>query len=118
MKHLHMLMAFVSMALFIAQSGLILAHKPIPKPLKIASHTIYLLLIIPALVMAWQLHQAGARLDWAYAKIVLFLVAISTSVKITRANQLSHARIGMVVGAIAYIGIVWLAFAKPVLGAV
>jgi len=53
---------------------------------------------------------------WILAKIVLFLVAISASVKAFRDTAtVSQFKMGVLVASVAYAAILWLAIAKPVL---
>ena len=56
---------------------------------------------------------------WFYAKIVLFLVLLSSQIKAYKKDEsilLTQRRAGIVVGAIALIGLMALVMIKPVFG--
>ena len=59
MKHLHMLLVFILIGLFIYQSVLVLsANRRAPRPVKIANHILYALVIVTG---AWMLMQLMNR---------------------------------------------------------
>ena len=115
MKHLHMLLAALTIVLFLYQSYVVLsANRQAPRAVKIASHVIYALLIISGATMLMQLMGANAPVQWVFAKIVLLIAAISSSVKAFNASATPVQRkTGILIATVAYIGIVILAFAKP-----
>jgi len=115
MKHLHMLMATLTVVLFLYQSYLVLsADRRAPRVVKIATHIIYAVLILSGAIMLMQLMSANAPVQWVLAKIILLVAAISSSVKAFNANATPVQRkTGILIAAVAYIGIVILAFTKP-----
>ncbi len=120
MKHLHMLLALVALLMFIYQAAPIFRGQArrLPKAAMGASHVVYLLLVATGIYMTYLLNAAGAGLQhWAVAKLVLLVVAASATIKANRqaADNISQAKAGVLIGAVAYAGIVFLAFAKPVL---
>lgn len=117
MKHAHMMMAMLLIALFLFQALSIFTAKhaqSLPKPLKIGSHVMYALVILTGLMTMLPLLQAHAVPHWLYAKLILLVVAISATLKALRATtSLTQAKVGMFVAFIAYLGILTLAFVKP-----
>lgn len=122
MKHGHIMMAMLLVALFLFQATAVFIAKrstsepPVtqPKPLKIVSHVLYALVIVTGLMTAMPLIQAHAVPHWLYAKLVLLAVAISATVKALRPTTApNQAKIGMLIALIAYLGILLLAFIKP-----
>lgn len=117
MKHGHMMMAMLLIALFLFQAVMVFTAKtktPPPKPLKIGSHIMYALVILTGGMTATPLFQAHAVPHWLYAKLVLLVVAMSATIKALRpTTPLNQAKAGMIVAMIAYLGILFLAFAKP-----
>ena len=115
MKHLHMLMALLTVVLFLYQSYLVLsANRQAPRAIKIATHIIYALLIVSGATMLMQLMGANAPVQWAFAKIILLIAAISSSVKAFKPDATpTQRKTGILIAAVGYIGIVILAFAKP-----
>ena len=117
MKHVHMLFAVLTIALFLYQFGLVMTGKSGQWPnkgLKIGSHVIYTLLLITGVVTLMPLIQLIGIPHWVLAKVILFVVAISANIKATRANALpNQAKAGMLIAWVAYVGIVMLAVAKP-----
>lgn len=115
MKHLHMLMAVLAIVLFLYQSYLVLgANRLAPRVVKIANHIVYALIIVSGAVMLMQLMNANAPIQWVFAKIILLVAAISSSIKAFNPNATSGQRkTGILIAAVAYIGIVILAFTKP-----
>lgn len=115
MKHFHMLMAFVTIGLFVYQSYLALGSKRhLGKGGKIATHVIYALLIGSGVLLVMPLLSVNAELQWAAAKIILLLAAVSASMKAFR-DSATHAqsKMGIFIAAVAYAGILVLAFVKP-----
>ena len=117
MKHLHTLMAVITIVLFLYQAGLVFSVKQIlpNRRFMIASHLIYTLLVISGGYLFWQLWQVAGIQHWAIAKIILLIVAISANIKALRSPHLSQQKAGMMVTAIAYAGIIILAITKPML---
>ena len=115
MKHLHMLMAVLAIVLFLYQSYLVLgANRLAPRAVKIANHIVYALIIVSGAVMLMQLMNANAPIQWVFAKIILLVAAISSSIKAFNPNATSGQRkTGILIAAVAYIGILILAFTKP-----
>ena len=117
MKHLHILMAVITIAVFLYQFARVLSGKPgaLPsKGLKIASHVVYTLLIIAGILTLMPLVKLIGVPHWVIAKVILFIVAVSSTVKATRATTLpTQAKLGMFIALIAYVGIVILAFVQP-----
>ncbi|GAF57950.1 LOW QUALITY PROTEIN: hypothetical protein JCM18902_706 [Psychrobacter sp. JCM 18902] len=114
MKHLHMLMAVLLIALFLYQSYLVLSsNKQAPRVVKISSHILYALIIVSGAVMLMQLMSANAPIQW-YLQKILLVAAISASIKAFNNNATSSQRkTGILIAGAAYVGIVVLAFAKP-----
>ncbi|MGM8897481.1 MULTISPECIES: SirB2 family protein [unclassified Psychrobacter] len=115
MKHLHMLMAVLVIVLFLYQSYLVLsANRRAPKMVKVANHIVYALVIFSGALMLMQLMSANAPIQWVFAKIILLVAAISASIKAFHNHATPIQRkTGILISAIAYIGIVILAFTKP-----
>ena len=87
MKHLHMLMAVLTILLFLYQSYLVLsADRRAPRMVKIATHIIYALVILSGATMLMQLMSANAPVQWVFAKIILLVAAISSSIKAFNAH--------------------------------
>ena len=115
MKHLHMLMALLVVVLFLYQSYLVLsANRRAPRVVKIANHIVYALVILSGAMMLMQLMSANAPVQWVFAKIILLVAAISASIKAFNNHATpTQRKTGILIAAIAYIGIMILAFAKP-----
>lgn len=118
MKHAHMLMALILIALFLWQAVLVFTApkaQGLPRSAKIGAHVMYALVILTGAVTAMPLFGAGIVPHWLIAKIVLLVVAISATVKATRqtATPNQAKKIGMLIAFIAYMGILTLAFVKP-----
>lgn len=115
MKHLHMLLVFILIGLFIYQSFLVLsANRRAPRPVKIANHILYALVIVTGAWMLMQLMSVNAPVQWVFAKIILLVAAISASVKAFNINATpGQSKVGILIAGVAYIGIVILAYAKP-----
>jgi uncharacterized membrane protein SirB2 len=115
MKHLHMLLVFILIGLFIYQSILVLsANRRAPRPVKIANHILYALVIVTGAWMLMQLMSVNAPVQWVFAKIILLVAAISASAKAFSINAApTQSKVGILIAGVAYIGIVILAYAKP-----
>lgn len=115
MKHLHMLMAVITVVLFLWQSYLLMSKGTrFDKKGKIATHVVYTLLIISGVLNVMPLLSANASLQWVVAKIILLLAAISASIKAFRATATpAQSKSGIFIAFIAYVAIFILAFAKP-----
>lgn len=115
MKHVHMLMAVLVIALFLYQSYLVLSTKErAPRAVKIANHIVYALVLLSGAWMLFALLSANAPVQWVIAKMVLFVAAISASMKAFNPRATSiQSKAGIFIATIAYIGIVILAFVKP-----
>lgn len=79
MKHLHMLMAFITLGLFLYQVIFVFCGKkpPLSRAFKRASHLIYLLLVGSGLYLFWQLTQVIGVQYWVLVKLVLLFVAVA-----------------------------------------
>ena len=115
MKHLHTLLVFILIAVFIYQSYLVLsANKRAPRPIKISGHILYALVIVTGAWMLMQLMSANAPVQWVFAKIILLVAAISSSIKAFHPQATAaQSKVGIAVAGAAYLGIVILAYAKP-----
>ena len=115
MKHLHRLMAVITVVLFLWQSYLVMTKgQRFDKKGKIATHVVYTLLIISGALNVMPLLQADAPLQWVAAKIILLIAAISASIKAFRATATpAQSRTGIFIAFIAYVAIFVLAFVKP-----
>lgn len=115
MKHLHILMAALTILLFIWQSYLVLTKGDrFEKKGKIATHIVYALLIISGVVTVMPLLSANVPLQWVAAKIILLIAAISASIKAFKATATpTQSKTGILIALVAYIGIVTLAVVKP-----
>src|SRR5690606_41397467 len=82
MKHLHMLMAVLLIALFLYQSYVVLsANKKPPFAVKISTHILYAGLMISGAGMLVQLPSVNAPVQWVFAKVILLGAALSASMK-------------------------------------
>jgi uncharacterized membrane protein SirB2 len=101
--------------LFIYQSVLVLsANRRAPRPVKIANHILYALVIVTGAWMLMQLMSVNAPVQWVFAKIILLVAAISASAKAFSINAApTQSKVGILIAGVAYIGIVILAYAKP-----
>ncbi|WFF39323.1 SirB2 family protein [Moraxella nasibovis] len=121
MKHMHMLMAVLLLLIFILQALPILTGGKYrsPQAVKVINHLLYAIVMASGLWLFWQLYQVAGAQHWAIAKLVLLIVAASATAKAQRGylTAPAQAKAGLLIAAIAYVGIVFLAFAKPMLGA-
>lgn len=81
------------------------------------THTLYAFLVGTGVYLLYLLGKAGAGPQhWAYAKIVLLVVAVSAIIKARKSATKNQAKAGILLSFVALVGIVVLAFTKPVLG--
>ena len=116
MKHFHLLMVVLTIGLFCYSAWAILQNKTLGKAFFMASHLIYLLVVMTGLYLLWQLAQVAGAQPWAYAKIVLLIVAISAMMKARKATVIVQQRVGLVISALALLATLGLAVLKPTLG--
>ena len=91
MKHLHMLMAALTVVLFLYQSYLVLsADRRAPRVVKIATHIIYALLILSGAMMLMQLMGANAHLCKEKQVSLLLPLPISGSSYLPLPNQQTY----------------------------
>ncbi len=119
MKHLHMLVAVVTILLYLYQAVPIFTGKKAKRSPVFSgmTHLVYTVLMLTGLWLFWQLYQVAGMQHWAIAKLVLLIVAVSANIKALR-NQdlsLSQAKAGMLIAGVAYAGSVFLAVTKPML---
>lgn len=118
MKHLHMLLAVLTIGAFCYSAFCILKQKSVGKAYMAVTHSLFALLVASGGYLLWVLSQAGAGVQhWAYAKIILLVVAISSIIKARKSREMNKAKVGILLSFMALSGIVWLAFTKPILGA-
>lgn len=118
MKHLHMLMAVLTLGCFCYSAFCILTQKQVGKLYMAVTHTLYAVLVGTGFYLLWLLGKAGAGPQhWAYAKLILLVVAVSAVIKARKSTELAKAKAGLMVVFVALAGIVALAITKPVLGA-
>lgn len=118
MKHLHLTMVAITLALFLYQVFLLMTKGKIElsRLFKVASHVIYLLLLGSGLYLFWQLYQVAGVQHWAVAKLLLLFAAVSANIKAARPTVLpNQAKAGMLLAGVAYAGIITLAMIKPTL---
>lgn len=116
MKHLHMLMAVLTIGVFLSQAIPVWAGRarPLSKGLKIATHVLYTLLIVTGIITVMPLLQAVGLPHWVIGKVILLVVAVSATIKALRPTTPAvQAKVGMFVALIAYVGIIILAYTKP-----
>lgn len=77
------------------------------------SHTVYTLAVLTGLYLLVALSRVAGIQHWAIAKVILLIVAISAFIK-ARRNP-SMARAGVFIIWVCMAGILFLAFAKPML---
>lgn len=116
MKHLHMLVAVITIACFCYSSFCILKGKQVGKAYMAVTHSLYAVLVGSGLYLLWLLSQVAGVQHWAYAKLVLLVVAVSAMIKARKSKALAQAKAGILVAFVALAGILFLAVAKPVLG--
>lgn len=116
MKHLHMLMAVLTIGFFCYSSFCILKGKTVGKAYMAITHALYAVLVGSGLYLLWLISQVAGTQHWAYAKLILLVVAVSSMIKARKSQSLSHAKAGILIAFVALAGILFLAVAKPVLG--
>ncbi|WP_089606226.1 SirB2 family protein [Acinetobacter piscicola] len=80
-------------------------------------HLSYTVVVVTGVVLLFMNHFNVQ--PWFYAKIILFLVLLSSQIKAYKKDEnilLAQRRAGIVVGAIAFIGLIALVMIKPVFG--
>lgn len=113
-----MLLAFLTIGMFCYSSFCILNNKTVSKAYMAMTHSLYALLVGSGLYLLYLLGKAGVTgQHWAYAKIVLLVVAVSSIIKARKSATKNQAKAGILLSFVALAGILGLAFAKPVLGA-
>lgn len=117
MKHLHMLMAVLTIATFCYSAFCIVKQKQVGKPYMAVVHSLYAVLVGSGLYLLHLLGKAGVTgQHWAYAKIILLVVAVSAMIKARKSKVMGQAKAGIIVSFVALAGIIFLAIVKPVLG--
>lgn len=117
MKHLHMLLAVLTIGFFCYSSFCVLKQKQVGKAYMAITHSLYAVLVGSGLYLLHLLGKAGATgQHWAYAKIVLLVVAVSAMIKARRSKTMGQAKAGIGIVFVALIGILVLAVVKPTLG--
>lgn len=117
MKHFHILVAVLTIAMFCYSSFCIINNKTVSKAYMAITHTLYAFLVGTGVYLLYLLGKAGAGPQhWAYAKIVLLVVAVSAIIKARKSATKNQAKAGILLSFVALVGIVVLAFTKPVLG--
>lgn len=118
MKHFHLLMVAITVILFLYQFVMVMIANKTQilhsKKLFIASHIIYTLLIISGVLTVLPLLKLIGMPHWIMAKVVLFVVAISATIKATRPTTTpAQSKMGLLIALVAYIGMLTLAMIKP-----
>lgn len=78
-------------------------------------HLSYTVVVVTGVVLLFMKHFDVQ--PWFYAKIILFLVLLSSQIKVYKKDEnilLAQRRAGLVVGSIAFIGLIALVMIKPV----
>ncbi|RKG37961.1 SirB2 family protein [Acinetobacter rongchengensis] len=78
-------------------------------------HLSYTVVVVTGVVLLFMKHFDVE--PWFYAKIILFLVLLSSQIKVYKKDEnilLAQRRAGLVVGSIAFIGLIALVMIKPV----
>lgn len=117
MKHFHMLMAYITIALYLYQGSFVVrGTKPASrKALTGVSHALYTAVVASGLYLFWQIYQVAGFQAWVVAKIILLIVAISASIKALRpSTTIPQAKAGFLLAGVAYAGIMTLALTKPI----
>lgn len=113
MKHFHLLMVVITIALFLYSSYAIATKKAVSRLFFVISHIVYFLVIATGLHLLVMLSKVAGVQHWAYAKIVLLIVAISAIIKARKNPEKASA--GLMIVWVAMFGIIGLAIIKPVL---
>lgn len=80
-------------------------------------HLSYTVVVVTGVVLLFMKHFDVE--PWFYAKIILFLVLLSSQIKAYKKDEnilLAQRRAGIVIGAVAFIGLIALVMIKPVFG--
>ena len=80
-------------------------------------HISYTVVVVTGVVLLFMKHFDVE--PWFYAKIILFLVLLSSQIKAYKKDEnilLAQRRAGIVIGAVAFIGLIALVMIKPVFG--
>lgn len=78
-------------------------------------HLSFTILLITGIIL-WSMNDFSAE-PWFYAKMILFLVFISASIKTYKKDDsilLAQRRVGLAVSTVAFIAIIFLVVSKPV----
>ena len=78
-------------------------------------HLSYTVVVVTGVVLLFMKHFDVQ--PWFYAKIILFLVLLSSQIKVYKKDEnilLAQRRAGLVVGSIDFIGLITLVMIKPV----
>lgn len=113
MKHLHMLMVVMTIGFFVYSSFCIMMQRPVGKLYQGFSHLVYLLLIVSGGYLLVLLHSVAGAQYWAYGKIILLIAAI---VLMISARRIAHPHVPLIAAWLCILGILVLAWSKPVLG--
>ncbi|WP_315040738.1 SirB2 family protein [Faucicola mancuniensis] len=118
MKIFHMIMVLLVLCLFLYQFMMVYFLDGLDalrtKTQKIVGHSFYCLLIISGVLTVMPLVKVIGVPHWVIAKFVLLMVAISATIKATRATTtIKQAKVGLFLALIAYTGILTLAVIKP-----
>lgn len=116
MKHVHMLMAFLTIGFFCYSAFCIIKQKQVGKAYMAITHTLYALLVGSGVWLLWDILKVTTSEHWIYAKIVLLIVAISSTIKARRAKTPEQAKAGIGLMGVALLGILVLVVTKPTLG--
>ncbi len=115
-KIIHMISAVLVLLVFALRAAGLWRAQPWPvgldKTLRILTHVAYLGVVVCGLLLLMRL--PGLYPHWVIAKLVLFAVALSASIKAFRATTpRPQARAGALVALLAYALIVGLVVVKP-----
>lgn len=115
-KILHMASGLAVVLLFLGRAVLLWRDRPLSAGLarffKIVPHIFYTALVVFGLMLLLRL--PGVYPHWLIAKLVLFAVAVSASIKAFRATTPpAQARAGAVIAGLAYLLIIGLIAVKP-----
>lgn len=115
-KHVHMLLAVISILFFLFKSGLRFAGAPLlnNKPIKIVPHVNNGLLILCGIFLTLMAGINPFTNLWLLAKLVLLLGYIACGVFVIKWNGGNALRaVGVLIGLVCFAGMGMLAVAKP-----
>lgn len=115
-KHLHMLLAVISILFFLSKSGLRFANSPLlnNKPIKIVPHVNNGLLILLGILLTVIAGFNPVTNLWLLAKLLLLLGYVACGVFVIKWNGGNALRaLGLLVGLVCFAGMGMLAVAKP-----